>query len=87
MTWASRAYKPGVGVGRDYYGIKKWLDDNRLTAKAVAEKAGVHPSAVSDTLRGVRNHRRILLTLRAMGCPDEILSLPESIKGEGHGGH
>ncbi|MDR1656162.1 MAG: hypothetical protein LBT47_01215 [Deltaproteobacteria bacterium] len=74
-------HRPGVAVNRDYWAIKKWFDDEALTIKAVSDDIGVHPSIVGQTIRGLRNTRRVLLRLVELGCPTDVLSLPSDIKG------
>jgi NDP-sugar pyrophosphorylase family protein len=50
--------------------------------KAVALEMGVNPSLVQDTIRGVKNNRRVLVHLFDMGCPEDYLSLPSNVKAE-----
>jgi len=75
----SLAYKPGAGAKRDYWAIKVWLDTNNLTLKEIAKKESIHVGLVSATIRGTRNTRRVIKRLLDMGCPPEIISVPDDM--------
>ena len=62
--------------------IKIWMLENAVTMRAVARKCNCHDSLVSHTVHGRKNSRRILRELVRMGCPSEILGLPEDMRGE-----
>ena len=72
--------KHGAGRDRDYHAIKKWLDENQITVKQIADDVGLDPTAASHTIRGVSNRRKILRRLVDLGCPVEILSLPKDME-------
>jgi len=74
--------KHGAGRNRDYFAIKKWMDENHLTVKQLADAVGLDRSAASHTIRGVSNRRKILTRLVELGCPPDILSLPEDMKAQ-----
>lgn len=80
----SLAYKPGAGAERDYWAIKKWLEQESLTIAEVAESLGINAGIVSATIRGTRNTRRVLVYLLSKGCPVNALSLPDDMNtGQG----
>ncbi|MFW5490401.1 MAG: hypothetical protein ACNI3A_18590 [Desulfovibrio sp.] len=72
----------GVGAGRyrDPWGIRRFLDANGKTMTDVARTLDISSQAVSATVKGVRNNRRVLRLLRDMGCPAKALSLPDDLK-------
>jgi len=72
--------KHGSGRDRDYHAIKKWLDENFITVKRVADDIELAPTAVSQTIRGIVNRRKVLWRLVELGCPHDILSLPKDMK-------
>lgn len=72
--------KTGAGRERDYFAIKAWMDKKGISIKQFAEKIGVHRSTVSHTIRGARNHRKVLRELAILGCPIRILSLPRDMR-------
>ena len=80
MRGKSLAYKPGAGAGRDYWAIKKWLDRKGLTIADIAAAAEFSVGIVSQTIRGIRNSRRVLIVFINLGCPAKHLSLPEDMK-------
>ncbi len=69
-------YLRGAGRNRDYYGLKKWLDENQISLKQIADDLELHPSIVSQTIRGVANNRKVLARLFELECPPPLLSLP-----------
>ena len=69
-------FRRGAGRGRDYYGIKKWLDEQGIKSRRLAKDVELHPTVVSQTIRGLANNRKVLAKLRDLGCPENILSLP-----------
>jgi hypothetical protein len=70
----------GAGRERDYFGLKKWLDDRQICLKLLAEEVGVHPVVASQTIRGIVNNRKFLARLLELGCPEKLLSLPSDMK-------
>ncbi|WP_291325310.1 hypothetical protein [Desulfovibrio sp. UCD-KL4C] len=74
-----------VGAGRDRnpWPIKEWMDFHGIRQADIAIKAGVKGhSLVSRTIHGGANNKKVLGALRDLGCPDNILSLPEEMKTE-----
>lgn len=79
-----RTYIRGRGAGRqrDYYAIKKFLDEREIQVGQVATDVGLDKSTASHTIRGWVNNRKILHRLIDLGCPLGILSLPRDMKEE-----
>ena len=73
---------PGAGRNRKPYRIREFLDAEGKNMADIARDLGVTIQAVSATVRGSRNHRKVLVALRDMGCPLDALSLPEDLKNE-----
>lgn len=65
---------------RDYWAIKKWLNENNIALKDISTALGIHHGIVSATIRGTRNTRRVLKWLLDKGCPAAIISLPDDMK-------
>jgi hypothetical protein len=63
----------GRGKNRDPWLIRRYLDSIGLTMKDVAAMVRTPHNVVSDTVRGVRNHKRTLDCLESLGCPLSIL--------------
>ncbi len=72
--------KRGVGRGRDYRAIKRWLGEQGVMLKQVAGDVGVNPTVVSQTIRGIVNNRKVLRRLLELGCPAGVLSLPSDLE-------
>ena len=51
----------------------------------VADDLGVASSLVQDTVRGIKNNRRVLAYLLELGCPRKFLSLPPDLDSRGAG--
>ena len=79
-------FRRGAGRERDYHGIRKWMDERQIKNKKLAEELAVHPTVVSQTIRGIMNNRKVLTKLQNLGCPLDILSLPKDMRAE-HGPH
>jgi len=62
--------------------IRAWMVERRISVSAVARKAGLTQSIVSETIHGKRNNRRALQALAEVGCPVKLLALPEDMKGK-----
>ncbi|MDL2313367.1 hypothetical protein LJC36_00125 [Desulfovibrio sp. OttesenSCG-928-C14] len=79
MSNAAMAIQRGIGKGRDPWGIRKWLsqteyeDKKGLSMSDVARYSRVPPQVAQETIRGTRNHYRVLEFLEKLGCPDELL--------------
>ena len=83
----STAANPHAGVGagkkRHPWRIKEWMSANGLQQTDIAKEAGISAvSVVSRTINGGVNNRKVLATLRNIGCPVKFLALPEDIKGD-----
>ena len=63
----------GTGKGRDPWLIRRFLSGLGLTMADVAVTARTRPLVVSETVRGIRNHRRTLEALESLGCPEDLL--------------
>ena len=63
----------GSGKGRNSWRIREFLDNQGESLTSVADKARAQLSHTSATLRGVRNHARVLAVLEELGCPRELL--------------
>jgi hypothetical protein len=63
----------GMGKNRDPWLIRRFLGGMGITMTQVASMAGTRHQVVSDTLRGIRNHRRTLAALESLGCPLDLL--------------
>ena len=63
----------GIGRGRDPWLIRRFLNGKGLTMADVAVMAHASRRDASETVRGIRNHRRILAELERLGCPAELL--------------
>lgn len=72
----------GVGPGkfRDPWAIRRFLSERGLNMSALARALEISPQAVQETVRGTRNTRKVLARLLEMGCPHEVLSLPDDLK-------
>jgi len=69
----------GVGAGkfRQPFRIKEFLAYNGLNMTHIARELGVHHSLVGSTVMGIKNNKKVLNHLLALGCPKEYLSMPE----------
>lgn len=72
----------GPGRHRKPYRIREYLDAKGMNMADIARELGVSIQAVSATVRGSRNHRRVLAALRDLGCPLDALSLPEDMRND-----
>jgi len=62
--------------------IRAWMVERRISVAAVARKAGITQSIMSETIHGKRNNRRALQALVNIGCPEKLLVLPADMKGK-----
>jgi len=69
-----------AGKNRQPWRIREWLDAKGMTLTDVGNAVGVNRQLASETVRGLRNNKRILTHLRDMGCPERFLDLPEQLK-------
>lgn len=63
----------GAGKGREPWEIRKFLGERGLTMAGEARKVGVAPHVAWETVRGIRNNKKYLKHLEALGCPKEFL--------------
>ena len=63
----------GKGKGRDHWVIRGFLLSRKHTMADVARAAKVAPQVAQETIRGTRNHKRVLAVLKSLGCPEELL--------------
>lgn len=69
----------GRGKGRNPWRIREFLsgvtyeEKEGLTMCDVARLAKVPPQVAQETIRGTRNHYRVLGVLESLGCPEELL--------------
>lgn len=73
------SYRMGSGKTRRSWRIVEWMRDRGLSNDQIALDLDVDPSLVSHTIHGRRNSRIVLAKLRDLGCPTNILSLPEDM--------
>jgi transcriptional regulator with XRE-family HTH domain len=69
-----------AGKNRQPWRIREFLDGRGLSMADVGREIGVAKHIMSETVRGIRNHRRVLSKLRELGCPEKFLDLPEDLK-------
>jgi len=72
--------RQSAGQNRDRWGIRTFLYRREMTMRQLSTELGVHYQQVQETVRGVRNDRAVLTHLRDMGCPLDVLDLPEDLK-------
>lgn len=65
---------------RDGVEVRVWMLRNKVTGAAVARHAECSLPYVFQTVDGIRNSRRVLGSLLALGCPPELLALPEDMQ-------
>jgi transcriptional regulator with XRE-family HTH domain len=82
MQRLTLGWKKGAGRDRNYYRLREWMDKKMISVSQIALDVGVGRSAVSQVLRGITNNRKVLRRLLEMGCPPDILSVPEDMKDE-----
>lgn len=71
-----------IEIKRNTKEIKKWLLDMEMEVIDLANEAGASRQLASATIHGHRNNRKVLRTLRALGCPVEFLDLPDKLLKE-----
>jgi hypothetical protein len=60
---------------------KAWMAQNDVRNVDIQNALNMkRHNLVSDTLRGRRDHRRVLRYLIERGCPSEFLALPEDMR-------
>jgi len=72
-----------VGKNRQPWRIREFLESKGKNLADVGREVGASKHLVSETVRGIRNHRKILAYLRDLGCPEQYLDLPEDLKAPG----
>ena len=73
MTTPAITIQRGKGKGRKPWQVREWLAGQGLNMAAVARIAQVHHNVVQETVRGTRNHNRVLAVLEELGCPSQYL--------------
>ena len=69
----------GKGKGRDQWKIRAFLstligpEGKTMSMSAVAVMAKTYPQVAQETIRGTRNHSRVLEVLEQLGCPRAYL--------------
>ena len=63
----------GIGKGRQPWRIREYLSGIGKTMTDVARTAETYPQVAQETIRGTRNHRRVLEALETLDCPREYL--------------
>ncbi|WP_243310089.1 hypothetical protein [Fundidesulfovibrio agrisoli] len=71
-----------AGKNRQAWRIREFLSDKGLTMADVGRAVGASNYLMSETVRGIRNNRKILAYLRDLGCPARFLDLPEDLKSK-----
>ena len=71
------------GRYRQPYAIRGYLAEIGKNMRMVADDLGVASSLVQDTVRGIKNNRRVLAYLLELGCPRKYLSLPPDLDSRG----
>lgn len=72
----------GKGKGRNPWRIREFLstlkkdDGSAMNMSDVARMAATWPQVAQETIRGTRNHTRVLDVLAKLGCPEEYLYGP-----------
>ncbi|OEU69164.1 MAG: hypothetical protein BA863_03495 [Desulfovibrio sp. S3730MH75] len=70
----------GAGRFRNPWAIREFLDSKGTNMSRVAVEIGLSAVIVQQTVRGVRNNKKVLAKLKELGCPVGALSLPEDMK-------
>ena len=74
--------KRGAGSARNYWAIKRWLNEEEVKLADIARYVAVGQYVVSNTIRGFSNNRLVLGRLLELGCPADILGLPRDMRSE-----
>lgn len=62
-------------------GIRSWMILRGIKQVDIQRDLGMKSrTQVHETIKGVRNDRRILLWLKAKGCPPRLLDLPTDLQ-------
>jgi len=69
-----------AGKNRQPWQIRGFLEGIGMTMADVGREIGASRCLMSETVRGIRNNRKILAKLRELGCPEKYLDLPEDMK-------
>jgi transcriptional regulator with XRE-family HTH domain len=69
-----------VGKNRQPWRIREFLESKGMNQADVSREVGVSQHVMSETIRGIRNSRKVLVYLRDQGCPVKHLDLPEDLK-------
>ena len=69
-----------AGKHRQPWRIREWLETREMSLADLGAAVGVNRQLASETVRGLRNNRRVLSYLVELGCPDRYLDLPQEMK-------
>lgn len=69
-----------IGNKRRVRLIQEVLDVHHMTAKGLARDMGLSYSVVLDTMRGMRNNRKVLRRLLELGAQPEYMDLPKDLQ-------
>lgn len=73
MTTQATTIQYGCGKGRNPWAIREYLCSLGLSMAEVGRMANTYPQVAQETIRGTRNHRRVLKALEDLNCPREYL--------------
>jgi hypothetical protein len=70
-----------LSLRKDRRRVKAWMVMNNINGRHIQRALG-HKwlTQVSETLSGIRDHRKVLAYLRDKGCPISYLQLPDDMK-------
>ena len=78
----ARIIQRGSGIGRNPWAIREEMAKRGLNITKLASLAQAHTNIASDTIRGIRNHKRTLDVLEGLGIPKELLYPEQTILGK-----
>lgn len=65
---------------RDGKEIRVWMLRHGITGAQMARDLECSPKLIFGTIYGEKNSRRVLRHLLKLGCPPDLLALPEDMK-------
>lgn len=71
-----------VGRNRRHRLIQEVLDGHEMSAKSLARDMGLSYSVVLETMRGLRNNRKVLRRLLELGAQPEYMDLPKDMQNK-----
>jgi len=69
-----------IGINRRPRRVQEVLDEYGLSAKSLARDMGLSYSVVLETIRGIRNNRKVLRRLLELGAQPEYMDLPKDMQ-------